>query len=400
MTREPGTTTRRALDDLRVVDLSTSVAAAWCGRLLADFGADVIVVEGADNPLRGLAPFDAEGRSILGRYVQANKRSLAIDWEQDVAAVVARLLDRADIVVLSAAPERLVEHGVARESVEREALLRVAVTPHGLSGPLASAPGNDLTHWARSGWASINGLADAPPLQGAGPIASIMAGVAAYGAVLAALHQRERGGTGDTVDVAELDAVAVTNGASMLRSLLAGTAQARPARVTFQTGPVPVADGHFALTLSRAHFWRDAMNELGLPDLAEDDEAFRNRRESAAQIAPRVEAKLSERTRADLFERLGELRVVAGPVLDMGELAKNEHLRGRDFFQTPDLATSAGGATEFPGAPFKMGATPWQLRRDAPALGEHSREVLAEAGFEAVAIDGLVQRGAVLEATS
>jgi crotonobetainyl-CoA:carnitine CoA-transferase CaiB-like acyl-CoA transferase len=390
------TDTSAALDDLRVLDLSTSVAAAWCGRLLADFGADVVAVEGRDNPLRGLAPFDDEGRSILGRYVQANKRSLAIDWAEDEAPdVVARLLEAADIVVLSEAPERLVERGVARGSVEREALLRVAVTPHGLSGPLAGAPGNDLTHWARSGWASINGLADGPPLQGAGPIASIMSGIAAYGAVLAALHQRERGGTGDTVDVAELDAVAVTNGPSMLRSLLAGTPQARPARVTFQTGPVPVKDGHFALTLSRAHFWRDAMNELGLPDLAQDDEAFRNRRESAARIAPRVEAKLRERTRSDLFERLGELRVVAGPVLDMGELAENEHLRGRDFFATAD-----DGETEFPGAPFKMGATPWQLRRDAPALGEHSREVLAQAGFEAGAVDGLVRRGAVLEATS
>lgn len=390
------TDTSAALDDLRVLDLSTSVAAAWCGRLLADFGADVVAVEERANPLRGLAPFDDEGRSILGRYVQANKRSLAIGWAEDEAAdVVTRLLEAADIVVLCEAPERLVERGVARGSVEREDLLRVVITPHGLSGPLAGAPGNDLTHWARSGWASINGLADGPPLQGAGPIASIMSGIAAYGAVLAALHQRERGGTGDTVDVAELDAVAVTNGPSMLRSLLAGTPQARPARVTFQTGPVPVKDGHFALTLSRAHFWRDAMNELGLPDLAQDEEAFRNRRESATRIAPRVEAKLRERTRSDLFERLGELRVVAGPVLDMGELAENEHLRGRDFFATAD-----DGETEFPGAPFKMGATPWQLRRDSPALGEHSREVLAQAGFEAGAVDGLVERGAVLEATS
>lgn len=396
MTPGPDDTTSGALGDLRVLDFSTTVAAAWCGRLLADFGADVVTVESRDNPLRGLAPFDAEGRSILGRYVQANKRSLAVDWaEREAAEVVGRLLARADIVVLSEAPERLVERGVERGSVERTTLLRVAVTAHGLSGPLAGAPGNDLTHWARSGWASINGLADRPPLGGAGSIASIMAGVAAYGAVLAALHQRERNDTGDTVDVAELDAVAVTSGPSMLRSLLAGAPQARAARVTFQTGPVPVADGHFALTLSRAHFWRDAMTELGLPDLAEDDEAFRNRRESAAQIAPRVEAKLRERTRADLFERLGELRVVAGPVLDMGELAESEHLRGREFFATPD-----GGTTEFPGAPFKMGATPWQLRRDAPTLGQHSREVLLEAGFESAAIDRLAARGSVLQGVS
>ena len=218
--------TTSALGDLCVLDCSTTVAAAWCGRLLADFGADVVALEGSDDPLRDLAPFDTEGRSILGRYVQANKRSLAIDREHtDAAGLVARMLDHADIVVLSEAPERLVERGVERESVERAALLRVAVTPHGLSGPLADAPGNDLTHWARSGWASINGLADGPPLQGARATASIMTGVTAYGAVLAALHQREQSGKGDTVDVAELDAVAVTNGPSMLRSLLAGTPQ-------------------------------------------------------------------------------------------------------------------------------------------------------------------------------
>ena len=156
--------TTSALGDLCVLDCSTTVAAAWCGRLLADFGADVVALEGSDNPLRDLAPFDTEGRSILGRYVQANKRSLAIDREHtDAAGLVARMLDHADIVVLSEAPERLVERGVERGSVERAALLRVAVTPHGLSGPLADAPGNDLTHWARSGWASINGLADGPP---------------------------------------------------------------------------------------------------------------------------------------------------------------------------------------------------------------------------------------------
>ena len=198
-----------------------------------------------------------------------------------------------------------------------------------MTGARAEVPANDLTISGLSGWASVNGSAMREPLKLSGTQASLCAGEVACIATLAALHHRDtHPGEGQEVDIAELDANVSTFAPALLRGQYGGEAQQRRKDADITAGPVPVADGHFALTISRAHFWRDAMNVLGLDDLAADTrwESGEYRAKHKDEYVERVQAAMLGWRRMDLFHELASHRVVAGPVLHMNELLANEHL--------------------------------------------------------------------------
>ena len=368
--------TPRALDGLRVIDISATVAGAWCSRLLADFGADVVFVEPpGGHALRHLAPLDKAGASIPAAYYLANKRSVTLDLDSTAGRDVLRALaGRCDVVVSSAAPSWLMARSLRYADLARPDLVMAHVTEHGITGALAETPGNDLTTAARSGWAALNGLLSREPLKPTGWQSSMCTGVAAWAAILAALwHCGEHPGQGQELDIAAIDVMASTFAPAVLRTLYGGEPQRRRTEVDMLSGPVPVRDGHFALTISRAHFWRDAMHILGLEDLAEDPrwEAAHYRASHKDEYVGRVEEKMRDWTRHDLFQELAARRVIAGPVLEMAELAANEHLEARRFWAHLDDGQTPA---TFPGPPFRMSATPWELRHRAPASGEPSAD--------------------------
>ncbi|MBM3139107.1 MAG: CoA transferase [Chloroflexi bacterium] len=390
----------KALDDLRVLDLSTSYAGAWCTRLLGDFGADVVMLEPrAGHQLRRLAPFAPDGRSIPALYVQANKRAVAMDVEDGRARpLLEALLREADVVVESYAPARLAQLGLDHAALERlrPGVILCSITPHGQSGELAGVPGNDLTAFARGGWASINGSADREPLNGSAFQASYGAGLAGYAGIVSALVWRDgHPGEGQHVDVAEVEVAASTFAPALLRSLYHAEPHPRRVSADIAAGPVPVADGHFALTISRAHFWRDAMTLLGLHDLAEDQrwEAGWYRQQHREEYVTRVQERMAGWKKMELFDELAVRRVVAGPVLTMEELVANPHLAARGFWAK--AADDPDGPT-YPGAPFKLPASPWGLERRAPHPGEHTLEVLgALPGVDEPRLRALLDAGVI-----
>lgn len=368
----------RALDDVRVIDISVSPGGAWASRLLADAGADVIMVEPeGGHPLRRLAPFATDGTSVPAANFLANKRAVALDLnEPRQRGHVTDLIRRSDVVISSHTPSQLARWGMTYAALDRPALVMTHVTPHGMTGPLAEVAGNDLTDAARSGWASINGNADREPLKPAGWASSYCAGIAAYGATVAALRWRDyHEGEGQEVDIAEVEVMAGTFAPALLTSLYRGAAIPRRDAGDSMGGPVQVADGHFALTLSRAHFWRDAMNVLGLPDLAEDERYSASwfRQQNKEAYTARVLEAMSSWKKMDLFDELAIRRVVAGPVLTMEELAGVAHLRERGFWRRP--ADQPEGP-DYPGPAYRMSKTPASLDRRPPHAGEHTQDVL------------------------
>jgi crotonobetainyl-CoA:carnitine CoA-transferase CaiB-like acyl-CoA transferase len=374
-----------ALSDLRVLDLSTEVAGPYCARLLGDFGADVIKLEPAGGePGRGLEPLveglpEAE-RSAFFTFLNTNKRGVCIDLDSTQGQALFRALARsADIVVESFAPGHLDERRIGYDLLDaaRPGIILTSTTPYGETGPWRDRDGSDITAFALSGWADINARGGGPPLKGSGHQASFVAGVAGFLATLAALIHRDRTGEGQHVDVSALEALTEIYGPRFLGAQHGGNIDRpmSPGATDFMAGPVPCRDGYFSLTLSRAHFWRDAMNELGLPDLATDDH-FWGRQSRRAELAPRIEPAIAGRGKYELFERLSTLRVVSGMVLNSQELYENPHVRDRGFFV--EVEQPGIGRVEMPGAPFKMTATPASYRRPAPRPGEHTDEVLQE----------------------
>lgn len=372
-----------ALHGVRVLDVSTTVAGAWCTRLLAGLGADVVMLEPpAGHPTRALDPKDARGVSILSTYVLAGKRSLTLNLDTAEGQESARqIAARMDVVVSSARPSELAARRLRYPDLRAPALVMAHVTAHGMTGPLAETQGNDLTAAARSGWASINGYSTRSPLKPAAWGASLCTGIAAASAIAAALFHRDRHpGEGQEVDVAEIEVLAGMFAPPLLGTEYSGVPVRRRDPSDLLGGPVPVRDGHFALTLSRAHFWRDAMNLLGLTDLADDPRwgAMHYRQEHRDEYVTRVAEAMGQWDKAELFEELAIRRVVAGPVLTMAELAQNEHLRARGFWVSSD----GGEDVDVPGAPFRLSATPFDMGGHATSPGADSAAILAEVETE------------------
>ena len=354
------------LAGIRVVDIGTRAATAWCTRLLADFGAEVLAVEPSDgHPLRRHPPFDAAGRSVVARTFLANKAS--------VPAGETGVLEAADVIVTSG------RDGADVAAAHPRAIV-CAITPHGLTGRYRDLPGNDLTAAARSGWASVNGLAGRPPLKGSGYQASFQAGTVAWGTVVCALIERlANGAPGQLIDVSEFEALVSTFAPAPLRVQTAGFVWPRREKVDMDEGPVPVGDGYFALPISRPHFWKRAMDVLGLPDLAEDEELQQPglRHKFKDRFVDRVHEKMAAWDRQALFDALARERVIAGPVFRMDEMARNPQFEGRRF-----LVRSPDGA-RFPGPPARMGKSGWALVREMGEAGADS------ARFETGGVDGV-----------
>lgn len=386
----------RALDDLRVLDLSGQVAGPFCAKMLGDFGADVVKLEPPGGEAgRLLPPFVADvpgpERSAFFLYLNTSKRSVTLDITIPAgAAVFRRLAAAADVVVESFAPGTLEALGLGFDELERlrPGIILTSITPFGRTGPWRDLPINELAAAALSGWASVNGRPDREPLKPGGSQASFQAGTAAFVATMNAVVHCDRRGEGQHVDVSILEPSVASFAPALTATQYRGEAPERQ-HGDFSRGPVPTRDGYFSLTLSRAHFWRDAMVELGLPELAYDERFYEAsyRHAHHHEVAPAVEAKIAARGKRELFEALGTLRVVGGMVLTTEELFQDPHVRARGFLAP--LEHPEAGVLEYPGAPFKMSETPWAPSRAAPRLGEHTEEVLRAAGLSTEEIECL-----------
>lgn len=340
------------LDGLRVLDLGDRPSTAWCARLLADLGADVIGTEPPEgHPLRRDPPAAA--------YFLANRR------RTDLASGPG-LAPQADVIITSESWPGT--HLAAVRTLSPAALI-VCITAYGLDSALASHPGNDLTAYATSGWASVNGLATDAPLKGPGYNASFQAGTFAWAAVIAALLGDP---SGEVLDISERDVLCSTLSPAFLRQQYTGTRERRREAADITAGPVPVADGYFALTLSRAHFWQSAMRILGLDDLADVPElqSSASRAERKELWAERVQQAMLGWKRKELFDALAAQRVIAGPVLDMADLKQNPQLVARGFFRAPEEVPDAPLQ---PGPPVRYGRTRWRLARPAPEAAASAR---------------------------
>ncbi len=371
-----------AFAGVRVVDLSDRLSSAYAARMFGDFGADVILAEPSrGHGLRHEAPFlnDEPGteRGLLHAYANWNKRSIVAQSGEELMRLVAS----ADVIVTSAEPPW------TRELVETigaiaDHAVHLSITPHGLEGPLAGVPGNNLTACARTGWCSINGRRDEPPLQLPNRQTGYIAGVAGFVAAAAALLRSQLHGLGERVDVSEIEALALTSapwailGLFMGGNLLAyGPAGGRRRGAS---GPLwETADGLINFGYGDWAKWREAMLFLGLPELAEDQRfapVLGRNQQDTRPVRDALAGAVATRDSWELFHGLADLRCIAGVVQDAQHLLRDEQLEARRFFATTDLE---GREVRAPGAPAKLSASPWLLRRRAPELNEHGDAIRA-----------------------
>ncbi len=370
-------------DGISVVELGGGIASAWCGRLLAGAGADVVVCEPeGGSRLRSAHPLLPNGRSALSEYLGMYKRSAAVsDAERD------RLVARADIVI----DEVDVEAGESPEVVAGRAerfrrinpgLIAVVCGPFGLTGPYAGRRSSALVDWAMSGYPAITGDPDREPLQGGGPWCAYVNGLTASVGALAALRTAERAGRGQLVDVAAMDAMTALHQWTIILATHQGVRKRRSgnrhAESFHPLGILPCKDGAVCIAVSSPAQWEGFCLALDMPELL-DDERFASggdRFDNAGELDAIILPWLLQRSRREIVERLQDCNVPTSPVLDVLSVQDDEQLADRGFWQAfPHL----GDGVVAPSLPVRGSVAP-KGRVRAPDLGEDTAVVLAELG--------------------
>ena len=397
------------LRDYRVLDLSDGGAMVG-GMILADLGADVIAVEPpGGNVSRGLGPFapgvDGVEGSLVWQAWARNKRSVLLDLEADEGREqFRRLAAGADAVIESAEPGAMSALGLGYEQLAEinPGLVYAAVTPYGSTGPKASWPGTDLTVAAAAGPMMQTGDSDRAPLRSSLPQTGLHAGADAAVGVQIALWERKRSGCGQFIDVSAQASFAQATQSGILAAQVGSAPFERSAK-GLKLGPLeiqlfwPCQDGHVAVTYlfgaAIGPFTRRLMewaHEEGHCDEATRDKDWLNYTlllltgqepiSEYLRCCAVVGALCASKTKAELFEQALERRLLLVPVSTVADLDQNAHLAARGYWREVER----DGRSLRHGGPFaQFSESEIEYRRPAPALGEHTGEVLGEAPAEA-----------------
>jgi alpha-methylacyl-CoA racemase len=382
-----------ALEDVRVLDLTRLLPGGFCTLLLADMGADVLKVEdtGTGDYIRWMPPYyggeEQQREGTASAYFLAlnrNKRSLRLNLKDERGRdVLLRLAEDYDVVVESFRPGVMDRLGVGYEALRARnpRVIYCPISGYGQDGPLTARSGHDTNYLALNGLLGLTGRRGGPPIQSAGQIADLGGGglMAAVG-ILAALHERERSGEGQIVDISMTDGALSWLAMVAARYFAEGQAPQRGdpelAGGIACYFPYETKDGQWvSLGALEPKFWQNWCNGAGRPDLIEKQ--FQHPDSPAgAEIA----AVFRERTRDEWTAFAGEHDCCLEPILDLDEVLDSELVQARGM--VVELDQPGIGAVKQVGAPIKLSRTPADTSGPAPALGAHTDEVLREVGID------------------
>lgn len=387
----------KLLEHVRVLDLGRFITAPLAGQLLGELGADVVKVEapGAIDPFRAF-----EG-GLYGPHFQShnrNKRSLALEFgEPEGRAVLRRLIAEADVILLNMRPGAEQKLGLDYESLRQlnPGLVYCSVTGFGASGPYAHRPAFDNVGQALSGWLSMFHQGADPRVPGP-PVSDSLTGLYAALGVLAALLERARSGLGRKVEVSMLESLIAFSTEPLGQLSAKGERPGYYGRAALsQSYILTCADGlRIGLHLSSPEkFWRSLVTALERPDLLSRFPDRASRIAGYDALARELAAVFARRNRADWMAALEAHDVPAAPERLLDELADDEQVRHLGVFHElrhPLRGTilAANRSIRFDGD-NRSGFLP------PPEFGEHTRDVLAQAGFGQDEIDGLRERGVI-----
>jgi crotonobetainyl-CoA:carnitine CoA-transferase CaiB-like acyl-CoA transferase len=382
------------LSGIRVLDLTSSLAGPTATEILGALGADVVKIEhpGRGDEARDWGPPFYEGGSVMFFSANAGKRSLGLDLKSpEGLEVLLRLAGDADVLVQSLRPGTAERLGLGPESLRERnpRLVYASIGAFGRRGPLASEPGYDPLMQAAAGIMSVTGEADGHPVRVGVSLIDIGTGVWAALAIVAAIHE----GRGRTLDLSLYETAISLAPYQLVDVLAGGTPPGRhgtafPLIVPYQV--FETSDGELMIVAANDRLYAKTCQALGAPELADDGRFTTNplRVANREELIPLLQERIATETTAALLGRLREAGVPASPVNDLAGVAEDEQLRATGILQ--EL-----GGRELPSPPFSADGERVRYRSESPLLGQHSREILAEAGYSDEETDALVEAGVV-----
>ncbi|MFI5625523.1 CaiB/BaiF CoA transferase family protein [Nocardioides sp. NPDC051685] len=397
------TTTPRILEGYRVLDCSIAMAGPFAAQRLGDLGADVVKVEPVTGEWqRHAAAGGAQGNRINVSFLSLNrnKRSLAVDLKaEEGRQVLLRMVESADVFLQNYRPGVAERLGVdyATLSAINPRLVYVSMSGYGEDGPDVDQPGQDLLLQARSGAMLSTGRHGEPPQPAGQYLVDAVTASTAFEAVLAALLHRERTGEGQLVKVNMLDAITTLQMQELSVFVAGKVPQQRSAEphahvyIRAPYGTFKTADGFLALAMPDLPTLGKVIDEPAFAEMSSEVHGWSHRDEVHRRTADR----LVLRTTAEWLDALGAAGIWCGPVQDYAALVEDPQIKHNGTFVEYDHPTE--GRVTTPGFPYVFSRTPAVIERGAPLVGEHTGELLAEAGFTGEEIAALTADGVVAE---
>jgi crotonobetainyl-CoA:carnitine CoA-transferase CaiB-like acyl-CoA transferase len=374
------------LAGVSVLELGTMYAAPTCGRMLRDFGAQVVKIEdpSTGDYARHWTP-QKNGLALGFARLNAGKRSVGIDLRQpDGRDLVRRLAATVDVVVESFRPGRLESWGLGYEALAENnpGLILTRVSGFGQTGPYRERPGFGTVAETASGYAFINGWPDTPPTSPPFGFADSIAGISAALGTAMALYRRERTGAGDVVDVALYEPLMFIMGDVILKYATLGEIQVREGNGTGSASPRGIyqaSDGSWlSIAASNEVIARRLFRAMGRPELSDDPRFATNQARMANNdaIQREVSGWVAGLPRATALKILDEFEVVSAPVNDAKDIVGDPHFAERTLVEL--TGSTLLGPAVMPGPVLHMASAPAPVYDGVPSVGEHTTSVLSE----------------------
>ncbi len=396
-----------ALQGLRVLDLSRYVAGAYCAKMLAAFGAEVIKVEppGACDPARAVGPFLDDRphpeTSALFLYLNTGKQGLTLNLKHPQGAEILKALVRdTDVLVENFTPRVMPALGLDYDTLRaiNPRLVMVSISSFGQSGPYRDYKANSMIAYALGGYMYLNGHPAREPLHGGGRQPAYQGGLHGYSGAMAAIMAREQSGQGQHVDISIQACMASIHQFTINRYVYVGRIQTRIGNRYQRAHPItiyPCKDGLVSLAVSQQEQYERFLALAGLTELL-DDERFATTfscSEHTAAFDERVAPWLQAHSKHDIVHRCQENRIPAGFVNDVAEVMDEPQYRFRGFWH--ELDHPVAGRRTYASFPVQMTETPPGLQR-ACLLGEHTDAILAERlGYNREQLAALREQGVI-----
>ncbi|KAA9163998.1 CoA transferase [Amycolatopsis acidicola] len=375
---------------LKVVELAEMVSGPYCGKLLADFDAEVIKVERPEgDPARRRGPFlgddpDQE-KSGLFLYLNTNKRGVTLDLADATGRTrFLRLIADADVLIEDRAPGELSELGLGYDdlSAVNPGLVMVSITPFGQDGPYRDRASTHLTTYHSSGQGYMLPMMsenlDREPVRGPGYLGEYDAGSAAAIAVLSALFWRDGGGgSGQHIDISKQHAMAHLERSQLRRYLDSGVSPNRTGMGRLLESLVRCKDGIYViLILSSEHQWQGLFRAMGRPEWAREERfaTQASRSEHYPELRERLAEWAATLTSDEVFHLVQNEKSACAPAQTAETFHASEQTRARQYFLP--IAHPVTGVLEYPGWPYRFSGVEWRPTTGAPLLGQHNDEVL------------------------
>jgi formyl-CoA transferase len=391
-------TTGRALDGIRVIDVSQVMAGPFCAMQLADMGADVVKVEPPEgDPTRQMGAgegSDSAGFAALNR----GKRAMVLDLKKPAGRdALVRLAGKADILIENFRPGVMQQLGLDYKtlSAANSCLIYASISGYGQTGPDAAKGGFDLVAQGVSGLMSVTGEPGRPPVKCGVPLTDLGAGLFALSAILAALYHRERTTRGQYVDTSLLEAglaLSVWEAAEHFSSGVTPQPLGSAHRFLAPYQAIRCADGHITIGAGTDKLFVALCDLLGQPQWAKMPD-FANaalRVQNRNVLTTRIETITLVKPMAHWLDRLNARGIPCGPINTYADALATPQVQARQMVVSIDHPTL--GEVKTLGSPIKMSETPPTVGRKVPQLGEHTQEVLKEAGFSEEEIAAVTER--------